>query len=84
MDSKVTLSFNDNVIKKAKEYAAANNISLSRLIEYLLTKVTTKEYHSLEDFPIASWVNEIAEGEAVYTIKRNRKTSKDEFFASKK
>lgn len=63
MDAKVTLSFNEEVIRKAKKYAADNNISLSRLIEYLLTKATAKEYKSLEDFPIADWVSQIAEGE---------------------
>lgn len=84
MDNKVTLSFDEDIIRKAKKYAADNNISLSRLIEYLLTKLTTKEYRSLEDLPIADWVNEVAEGEAVYQTQRNRKSSKDEFFASKK
>jgi hypothetical protein len=84
MDSKVTLSFNEEIINKAKKYAADNNISLSRLIEYLLTKITTKEYRSLEDLPIADWVSEVAEGQAIYTVQRNRKTSKKEFFESKK
>ena len=84
MDSKVTLSFNEEVINKAKKYAADNNISLSRLIEYLLTKITTKEYRSLEDLPISEWVNEVSEGQATYTVQRNRKASKKEFFESKK
>lgn len=84
MDSKVTLSFNEEVINKAKKYAADNNISLSRLIEYLLTKLTTQEYRSLEDLPIADWVNEVSEGQAIYTVQRNRKDSKKEFFESKK
>ena len=84
MDSKVTLSFNEEIINKAKKYAAENNISLSRLIEYLLTKITSKDYRSLEDLPIADWVNEVAEGKAIYTVKRNRKQSKSEFFESKK
>lgn len=84
MDSKVTLSFNDDVIRKAKKYAADNNISLSRLIEFLLTKITTKDYRSLEDLPIADWVHQVAEGEAMYQVKRNRQESKAGFFASKK
>ena len=32
MDNKITLSFDENIIYKAKKYAAANNISVSRLI----------------------------------------------------
>jgi hypothetical protein len=85
MDSKITLSFDEAVIKKAKKYAADNSISLSRLIEFLLKKITTSAYHSLEDFPVADWVSQVAEGEAVYqTKKRTRKSSKAEYFTTKK
>jgi hypothetical protein len=85
MDSKVTLSFDDEVIRKAKEYAASQNISLSRLVEFLLRKTTMGQYSSLEDYPIAEWVNQVAEGAAEYhTRKKTRKDLKDEFFSSKK
>lgn len=84
MDSKVTLSFNEEIIRKAKKYAAENHISLSRLIEYLLTKITSKEYRSIEELPISDWVNEVAEGQAIYIVQRNRKESKTQFFESKK
>ena len=85
MDNKITLSFDANIINKAKEYAEANNISVSRLVEFLLQKVTTSGYHSLEDYPISDWVSQVAEGEATYqTKKRSNKSLKDEFFASKK
>lgn len=85
MDTKLTLSFNKDVVEKAKKYAAQNNISLSRLIEHLLTQVTTQNYKSLEDFPIADWVSQVAEGEATYKkAKSSRKASKDEFFEAKK
>lgn len=86
MDAKLTLSFNQEVVAKAKKYAADNNISLSRLIEHLLTQVTSTQYKSLEDFPIADWVNMVADGEIEYqrTPKSSRKASKDEFFSSKK
>ncbi|MDQ0639049.1 hypothetical protein QF042_002614 [Pedobacter sp. W3I1] len=86
MDTKLTLSFNQDVVAKAKKYAADNNISLSRLIEHLLTQVTAKEYKSLEDFPISDWVSMVAEGEVEYkkTQKPTRKGSKNEYFSSKK
>lgn len=84
MDTKVTLSFNEEIINKAKQYAAANNISLSRLIEFLLRKVTSENYKSLEEYPIADWVNQVAEGKAEYHTGRTRKASKSEFFESKK
>lgn len=86
MDTKLTLSFNQDVVARAKKYAAENNISLSRLIEHLLIQVTAKEYKSLEDFPISDWVSMVAEGEVEYKKipKATRKNSKDEFFSSKK
>jgi hypothetical protein len=86
MDAKLTLSFNQEIVAKAKKYAADNKISLSRLIEHLLTQVTAKEYKSLEDFPIADWVSMVADGEVEYkrTPKNSRKSAKDEFFSAKK
>ncbi|HEV8285786.1 MAG TPA: DUF6364 family protein [Chitinophagaceae bacterium] len=86
MDVKITLSFDEDVIKKAKKYADRNNISLSRLVEFLLRKITHSGYHSLEDFPISDWVSQVAEGEAVYKTskKRSRKDAKSEYFSSKK
>ena len=85
MDAKITLSFNKEVIHNAKEYAASQNISLSRLVELLLRKTTMKEYSSMEDYPIADWVREVAEGPAEYhTRKKSRKDRKDEYFSSKK
>lgn len=86
MDNKITLSFDESIITKAKKYAENNNISLSRLIEFLLKKVTANNYNSLEDFPISEWVNQIAEGEAVYQTKakRIRSAAKAEYFNSKK
>jgi len=85
MDAKVTLSFDEEVIRRAKEYAASQNLSLSRLVEILLRKVAIAEYKSLEDIPIADWVREVSEGPIEYrTRKRTRKDSKDDFFSSKK
>jgi hypothetical protein len=85
MDAKVTLSFNKEVVRKAKEYAASQNISLSRLVEFLLNKTTAGQYSSLEDYPIADWVKEISEGPGEYrTRKRTRKETKNEYFSSRK
>ena len=85
MDAKITLSFNEAVIKQAKEYARANSISLSRLIEFLLKKITSSNYQSLEDFPVSDWVQQVAEGEAIYQTKhRSRKSAKEDFYQSKK
>ncbi len=86
MDNKITLSFDESVISRAKEYAQDNDISLSRLVEFLLKKVTSSRYESFEDFPIADWVFQVGEGQAEYETKasRTRKKAKEEFFKSKK
>ena len=69
MDNKITLSFDETVIAKAKKYAEKNNISLSSLTEFLLKKVTTANYENIEDFPISDWVCQVAEGHAEYQTK---------------
>jgi hypothetical protein len=84
-DAKVTLSFDREVIQKAKIFAEAHDISLSRLLEYLLRKATSENYQELEDIPIADWVNEVADGKATYlTQPKSRKKIKKEFFNSRK
>lgn len=84
MDAKVTLSFDEEVIEKAKKYAAENHISLSRLTEYLLRRITENNYSNLEDLPISSWVSEVAEGKAIYKKRASGRDVKDEFFESRK
>ncbi len=46
MDVRFTLSIDDDIIKKAKEFAKKNNTSLSQLIENYLSEVTQKDTHS--------------------------------------
>jgi hypothetical protein len=83
MDAKITLSFDKSVIEQAKQYAESQNISLSRLMEFLLRKITSGNYQSLEDFPVSEWVSQVAEGDAEYiTRPRSRKSLKNEFFES--
>ena len=69
MDTKLTLSFDAGVAERAKAFAEANNISLSRLIEFMLNKVTDKRYRSLDELPVSDWVSQVAEGEATYVRK---------------
>ena len=85
MDAKITLSFNESIASKAKKYAAKNNVSLSRLVEFLLDKVTASSYTSFEDFPVADWVSQVAEGQATYQTKaRSGKSLKKEYYNAKK
>ena len=76
MDTKITLSFNAQVIERAKKYAEAQNMSLSRLMEFLLDKITTKQYASLEELPISDWVSAVAEGPAEYRTSKPKKYAK--------
>jgi len=85
MDAKITLSFDKDIIAKAKRYAEANNISLSRLAEFVFRNMTAKNYASLEDLPIADWVSMVAEGPAEYQTKaKSNKQLKSAYFKSKK
>lgn len=85
MDAKITLSFREEVIEKAKKFAEANHISLSRLTEMLYEKITSGNYKNLEEFPISDWVSQVAEGEVVYKRKpQSRKSMKNEFYRSRK
>jgi hypothetical protein len=85
MDAKITLSFDETIIRKAKNYAENHNISLSRLTEFLLRNVTSNPYQSLEDLPISGWVNMVSEGEVEYQTKtKKNKDLKAEYFKSKK
>ena len=83
MDAKVTLHFNQDVIRRAKKFAASQNISLSRLTEFLYNKITTESYQSLEDLPVSDWVMQVAEGKAEYK-RKSRKGLKKEFYEKKK
>lgn len=84
MDTKITLSFDKQVIKEAKEFAEMNGISLSRLTEFIYKQMTSKHYKSLEELPIADWVNMVAEEKPEYGKSISRKKMKSEFFDSKK
>ncbi len=60
MDAKLTLSLDTNIVTQAKTYAKNNNISLSRLIEYMLGKIVDKNNIALDALPVMDWVSELA------------------------
>ena len=49
MDKKLTLSLNERVIAKAKDYAKGNNISLSRMIENYLSALVEESTARTEE-----------------------------------
>lgn len=77
MDTKITLSFDEEVIKSAKNYAKRNGISLSRLTEFIYRQLTDETYTRLEELPVNDWVNMVAEGQAQYNAKPPRRSKKD-------
>lgn len=85
MDTKITLSFNEEVISRAKKFADSHDISLSRLTEFLYRRITSGHYQSLEELPVTEWIHKLAEGETEYHTKsRPRKALKNEYFKSRK
>lgn len=85
MDAKITLSFDEKVISRAKKFAGKNNISLSRLTEYLFNKITQGQYQGLEEIPISDWVNLLSEGKVEYQTKpRSRSSLKKAYYKSRK
>ena len=84
MDAKITLSFESTVIAKAKQFADDNNISLSRLTEFLLSKVTTTSYKSIDQLPVSDWISQVSEGQVEYQrTSRKRKEMRKEFYNKK-
>ena len=84
MDAKITLSFNKSVIQKAKKFAEENNISLSRLTEFLLNKVTSTSYQSIDEIPVSSWISEVSEGKIEYVrSSHSRKAMRKEYYNKK-
>jgi len=85
MDAKLTLSLDKEVINKAKIFAEKNNLSLSRLTEFLYLKLSENSYPNLEELPISEWVLLVGEGKAEYKTKqKSSKNLRSEYFDSKK
>ena len=85
MDAKITLSFNEDIIQKAKKFAESNNISVSRLTEFLLGKVISKKYINLDQIPVSDWINQLQEGEIEYkTRQKSNKSLNAEFYTKSK
>lgn len=63
MDVKLTLKLDKYVIDKAKEYAASNKRSLSRMIEsYLKTLIDKEKSENDKDFAISPFVRSMRSG----------------------
>lgn len=85
MDVKITLSFEETIAQKAKEFAAEKGMSLSRMVEYLFERLTAepKLYNNLESLEISPFVNMVAEDMAEYVIAKPKRR-KTEYYESRK
>jgi hypothetical protein len=83
MDAKITLSFDQKVIDQAKAFAGRNNISLSRLTEFLLSKVVSGNYRSIDDLPVSEWIDLVSEGKVEY-VRKNAKDLKKDYLESRR
>ena len=63
MDAKLTLKLNQQIIEKAKEYAADKKLSLSRIIEAYLQSLTAEKNEN--DFEISPFVKSISTGVSI-------------------
>jgi len=56
-NTKLTLSIQDSVIDKAKNYAKQKNVSLSKIVEYYLASLSDE---SIESVKVSPWVKDLA------------------------
>jgi hypothetical protein len=88
MDAKVTLSFDAEVIERAKILCDDLGISLSRFTEIVYSKALEfGRPASIEELPVSAWVNAVAEENATYyspARQKSRSDLKKEFFESQK
>lgn len=65
MDTKLTLKLNQDVIEKAKAYAANRKMSLSRIVEVYLQSLTSEK--ETAEFEISPFVKSISTGTEIPT-----------------
>jgi len=65
MDTKLTLKLNQQIIEKAKKYAANKKMSLSRIVEAYFQSLTSEQNKT--DFEISPFVKSIATGNSIPT-----------------
>jgi hypothetical protein len=73
MDAKLTLKLDQEVIEKAKHYAAEKKLSLSRIIENYLNSLTSDKNN--DDIQISPFVKSLSSGikiPADYDYKKDR------------
>jgi hypothetical protein len=83
MDAKITLSFNADVITKAKVFAETNKVSLSRITEILWAKMMDTNSKTIDALPVSDWVTELVGKDPVYVTKQASEKMYDEYYESR-
>lgn len=80
MDTKLTLSLDESVIKKAKTFAKKNHTSLSQMVENYLSDLTRKEQQKDEHeiSPLIKGLSGVLQLPANYDYKKDRTKYLDE------
>lgn len=63
MDSKLTLKLDQSVIERAKQYAAQQNLSLSKLVEFYFDTLTSEK--KSDKIELSPFVKSISTGKSV-------------------
>ena len=71
MDKKLTLSVNEKVISKAKDYAKLNRTSLSRMVESYLDSITNSKSKDAEITPLVESICGVISLDKDYNLKEN-------------
>lgn len=79
MNTKLTLNVNKNVIARAKSYAAARRISLSKLVENYLKSISEKSPETLVLTPLTKELSGIVKNKANFDYKK----AKEDYLISK-
>ncbi|MBS1258297.1 MAG: hypothetical protein MAG551_01354 [Candidatus Scalindua arabica] len=69
MNTKLTLTIDDNIISEAKKYAAQRRISLSKLVEFYFSSLTSSATKKAEKLPPVT--------SALYGMVKNVKVAND-------
>jgi macrodomain Ter protein organizer (MatP/YcbG family) len=65
MDSKLTLKLDKEIIERAKEYAKNKNTSLSKLIENMLSRVTSSSNFETQITPLVDSLSGIIDSDKI-------------------
>lgn len=71
MDKKLTLSLDQSTIERAKKYARSNNISISKLIEAYLNRLTSTKRESTEITPLVQSLSGVINIDKDFDYKRD-------------